>query len=123
MPKMRRLPQRQCVACGEMRAKRDLVRIVRTPSGEIRVDPTGKLSGRGAYVCPKQACVDRGLGDGRLAHALGRAIPEETVEDLRASLNRPAAARAPVVWRVMLSRSSENRGAARPDKHQGSTGG
>ena len=118
MPKVRRLPQRQCVACGEMRAKRDLMRVVRTPSGEIRVDPTGKLSGRGAYVCPEQRCVDRAVGDGRLAHALERAIPEEIVEGLRESLNRPAPPRAPVVWRIMLSRSSENRGAARPHKHQ-----
>jgi predicted RNA-binding protein YlxR (DUF448 family) len=100
-----------------MRAKRELVRIVRTPLGEIRVDPTGKLSGRGAYVCPDQACVDRALGDGRLARALERAIPEEAVEGLRASLNRPAPARAPVVRRVMLSRSGEIGGAARPQKH------
>jgi len=123
MPKVRRLPQRQCVACGEMRAKRELVRIVRTPLGEIRVDPTGKLSGRGAYVCPERACVDRALGEGRLAHALERTIPEETVEGLRASLNRPGPPRAPVVRRVMLSGSSESRGTAHAQKHQRSTGG
>lgn len=102
MPKVRRLPQRQCVACGQMRAKRELVRVVRTPGGEIRVDPTGKLSGRGAYVCPEAACVDRALREERLARTLERAIPGDVAEGLRGALARPVAPRAPVVRRIML---------------------
>ncbi len=112
MPKTRRLPQRQCVACGQMRAKRDLVRIVRTPGGEIRVDPTGKLSGRGAYVCPEAACVDRALREERLARTLERAIPEDVAEGLRGALTRPAPPRAPVVRRVMLPRPASPSGGS-----------
>ena len=110
MPTVKRLPQRQCVACGEMRAKRELVRVVRTPGGEIRVDPTGKLSGRGAYVCPEAACVDRALREERLARTLERAIPEEVAEGLRGALGRPASPRAPVVRRIMLPRPEPTAG-------------
>jgi uncharacterized protein len=117
MPKTRRIPQRQCVACGQMRAKRELVRVVRTPQGMVRVDPTGKLSGRGAYVCPDTACVDRALHEDRLARLLDRTISEEVVEGLRGALSRPAPARAPVVRRIMLPRP-ESRGGV-PRKHTG----
>jgi predicted RNA-binding protein YlxR (DUF448 family) len=104
MPKVRRLPQRQCVACGQMRAKRELIRIVRTPDGAVRVDPTGKLSGRGAYVCPQTPCVDRALREERLARILERAIPEDVADGLRGAQVRPGPMRAPVVRRVMLPR-------------------
>jgi predicted RNA-binding protein YlxR (DUF448 family) len=104
MPKVRRLPQRQCVACGQMRAKRELIRIVRTPDGVVRVDPTGKLSGRGAYVCPQTSCVDRALREERLARILERAIPDDVADGLRGAQARPGPMRAPVVRRVMLPR-------------------
>ncbi len=118
MPKTRRIPQRQCVACGQMRAKRELVRVVRTPDGVIRVDPTGKLSGRGAYVCQDTACVDRALREDRLARLLDRTISEDVVEGLRRALTRPVPARAPVVRRIMLPRSEQSMGGARR-KHTG----
>jgi len=104
MPKTRRVPQRQCVACGAMRAKRELVRVVRTPEGTVRVDRTGKLSGRGAYVCPEAACVDRALGEDRLARVLKQAIPEDVGGLLRDAPARPATPRAPVVRRILLPR-------------------
>ena len=102
MPKVRRVPQRQCVACGQVRAKRDLVRVVRTPDGGVRVDTTGKLSGRGAYVCPDGACVDRAVRTGRLAGALERPLAEDIADRLREAIVRPPAPRAPVVRRVSL---------------------
>jgi uncharacterized protein len=114
MPKTRRPPQRQCVACGQMRAKRELVRVVRTPDGTVCVDPTGKLSGRGAYVCPDAACVDRAVREERLARMLERAIPEDVAQGLRGALNRPAPARAPVVRRIMLPRPARPSDGARP---------
>lgn len=125
MPKTRRLPQRQCVACGQMRAKRELVRVVRTPAGEVRVDPTGKVSGRGAYVCPESGCVDRALREERLARMLERAIPEDVAEGLRGALTRPAPARAPVVRRIMLPRPERPSDGARPrrDQRREHTGG
>ncbi len=102
MPKVRRVPQRQCVACGRVRAKRDLVRVVRTPDGGVRVDATGKVSGRGAYVCPDTACVDQAVRSGRLAGALERPLAEDIAERLREAIVRPAVPRAPVVRRVSL---------------------
>ena len=63
-PKGRRVkpvPQRTCVACGETTGKRRLVRIVRTATGEIEVDPTGKKAGRGAYLCSRRSCWELAL--------------------------------------------------------------
>jgi len=90
-----------------MRAKRDLVRVVRTPAGEVRVDPTGKLSGRGAYVCPDATCVDRALRDGRLSGMLERPIPEGVAQLVREAASRPQASRAPVVRRIPLARQGQ----------------
>jgi len=115
MPKVRKIPQRQCVACGQMRGKRDLVRVVRTPAGEVRVDPTGKLSGRGAYVCPEAACVDRALREGRLEGALERAISEDVARSLQEALTRPAPTRGPVVRRITLRQLTQSQAAHRSD--------
>jgi len=93
MPKIRRLPERTCVACGRMRPKRELVRVVRTPTGEIKVDLTGKVSGRGAYVCPEPPCAERGVKEGRLQHALEAPVPELLVDDLRKAVVVAAAGR------------------------------
>jgi uncharacterized protein len=114
MPKVRRLPQRQCVACGQMRVKRELIRIVRTPDGAVRVDLTGKLSGRGAYVCPQASCIDRALHEERLARTLERTIPEDVAEGLRGAEARPAPPRAPVVRRILLPRPEPPSGKPQP---------
>lgn len=66
--RMKHIPQRTCVGCREVLAKRQMLRIVRTVDG-VRVDPTGKLAGRGAYLHDKRSCWARGL-KGALAHAL-----------------------------------------------------
>lgn len=50
---------RTCIGCGQIREKKELIRIVRTPEGRILVDPTGRANGRGAYICPDPACVDK----------------------------------------------------------------
>lgn len=84
MPRVRHVPQRQCVACRQMRPKRELIRIVRTPAGEIRVDVTGKVSGRGAYVCPTLECADVALRERRLEHALEVPLHDGVVAELRA---------------------------------------
>ncbi|MGE5579187.1 MAG: RNase P modulator RnpM [Bacillota bacterium] len=54
----RKLPERTCLGCQAVKPKREMVRIVRTPEGVIEVDPTGKKSGRGAYVCPNLECLE-----------------------------------------------------------------
>jgi predicted RNA-binding protein YlxR (DUF448 family) len=99
-----------------MRAKRELVRVVRTPEGTVRVDPTGKLSGRGAYVCPEAACVDRALREERLARMLERAIPEDVAEGLRGALARSAPPRGPVVRRITLPRPEQASDGARTQR-------
>jgi len=107
MPKIRKVPQRQCVACGQTRGKREMVRVVRTPSGEVCVDPTGKLSGRGAYVCPDAGCVDRAVREGRLAGVLERPVPDALADALREAASRDVTPRAPVVRRISLRQSGQ----------------
>ena len=84
----RRPPLRLCLGCGEQRPKRELVRIVRTPEGEMRLDATGKANGRGAYVCPDGECLDRALKSQRLGRALEVEVSQETVDGLRTQLGR-----------------------------------
>ena len=55
----RKIPMRQCVGCREMRPKKELVRVVKSPEGEISLDLTGKKNGRGAYVCPNAECLKK----------------------------------------------------------------
>jgi predicted RNA-binding protein YlxR (DUF448 family) len=88
MPRTRHVPQRQCVACRLMRPKREMIRVVRTPSGEIRIDATGKVSGRGAYVCPTPACVEAAVRGRRLEHALEVPLPDTVAAELRAAGTR-----------------------------------
>lgn len=83
MPRVRHVPQRQCVACRQMRPKRELIRVVRTPAGEVRVDATGKVSGRGAYVCPSGDCAEVAVRERRLQHVLEVPISEAVASELQ----------------------------------------
>lgn len=84
MPTSRRkhIPLRRCIACRQQRAKRDLLRIVRTPEGQIEIDPTGKRSGRGAYVCATHSCWEMALAQGRLGRALKCQVSAQEVAGL-----------------------------------------
>lgn len=75
MPKTRHIPERKCVACGQRAAKRTLTRIVRTTDGAVRADASGKVNGRGAYLCAAAACWERGVRRGGLERSLKTAIP------------------------------------------------
>ena len=68
--------------------KKELIRIVRQPNGEIALDLTGKLSGRGAYVCPRLACLQKARKAKRAESALACAIPEEVYDQMEAELDR-----------------------------------
>lgn len=83
MNKPRRLPQRMCVGCREMKDKRQLIRVVRSPEGAIDVDNTGKKPGRGAYVCPDAVCLQQAIKSKRLQKALEGEIPPEVFENLK----------------------------------------
>ena len=75
------------MACRTVRAKRELVRVVRSPGGTLSVDLRGKASGRGAYVCPDPTCLARGLAEGAIAKALEIPIPADTARRLEDELN------------------------------------
>lgn len=82
MQKMKKIPQRQCVGCRTMKDKKSLLRLVKTPEGEILLDATGKKSGRGAYVCPDSECLKKARKSRALERALETAIPDEVYEAL-----------------------------------------
>jgi predicted RNA-binding protein YlxR (DUF448 family) len=84
MGRKKHKPQRTCVACREIKDKRELIRVVRTPTGQIMLDPTGKANGRGAYLCRTRDCLEKGLQKGRLARALKTTLSREEVQALQA---------------------------------------
>ncbi|HSL94179.1 MAG TPA: YlxR family protein [Bacillota bacterium] len=86
--KQKKVPQRTCVGCKNVKAKRELVRVVRDPDGAIDLDTTGKKPGRGAYICPSLSCLDAGLKGGRLANALASPLPPDVVEKIREKIGR-----------------------------------
>jgi predicted RNA-binding protein YlxR (DUF448 family) len=81
------VPQRSCVACRTARGKWELVRVVRTPLGAVQVDPTGKLAGRGAYLCRNEACLAQAVKQKKLNRALGVAVEAGLAEELRQQLS------------------------------------
>ena len=85
MPK--KIPQRTCMGCQTKKDTRDLVRIVRSPAGEISVDLTGKKPGRGAYICHDLECLNKVVKSKRLERSLETAISQEIYEKLKEQLS------------------------------------
>lgn len=83
---IKKIPMRRCVGCMEQRPKRELIRVVRSPEGEISLDATGKKSGRGAYLCPDPACLAKARKARRLERALECEIPDEVYERIEKEL-------------------------------------
>lgn len=75
----KKIPERKCVGCNERKPKNELVRVLRTPEGEIGVDRTGKKSGRGAYLCRNTACFAKAVRARRLQSALECEIPDNII--------------------------------------------
>ena len=86
MGKIRKLPLRICVGCQERKPKRELIRIVRSPDGEVAVDPTGKKSGRGAYICPRIVCLQKAIKGKRLEKNLQVPITPAVIDALHKML-------------------------------------
>ena len=86
MPKGRpkHQPQRTCVGCRESKLKRELVRVVLAPDGTIQVDKTGKVAGRGAYLCPRKACWETAIQRRQIGRALKRPLTSEELAGLQA---------------------------------------
>lgn len=84
MPK--KIPLRQCLGCREMKPKKELIRVVRAPDGQILLDFRGKAPGRGAYVCPDAACLKKAARSRALERAFGTAVPPEVYDALAAQM-------------------------------------
>ena len=78
----KKIPQRQCMGCRERMEKRELIRVVRTPEGNVQLDFSGKLNGRGAYICPKAECLKKAQKSKALDRSLEVTIPEEVYDRL-----------------------------------------
>ena len=87
MPK--KLPMRQCAGCREMKPKNHMVRVVRSPQGEISLDFRGKAPGRGVYVCPDPECLKKAQKTRALERSLDTAIPPEVYEALAERMAQP----------------------------------
>ena len=83
---MKKIPMRQCVGCREMKPKKELVRVVKSPEGEISMDLKGKAPGRGAYVCRSAECLKRAVKTRALERGFETAIPQEVYDRLQAEL-------------------------------------
>lgn len=82
MVKKRKVPMRKCVVCQESAEKRDLFRVVRSPEGEVSLDPTGKKNGRGAYLSKKESCIKKARDKNVLSRHLGVSVPEEVFDQM-----------------------------------------
>lgn len=82
----KKIPQRQCLGCREMKPKRELLRVVRSPEGKVTLDSKGKAPGRGAYVCPNAECLKRAVKSKALSRALEVEIPQEIYDSLQQQL-------------------------------------
>jgi len=80
---MKRIPQRTCMGCNEKKNKTDLIRIVKNSNGEINIDRTGKMQGRGAYICDDIACLEKAIKSKRIERVFEAQIENEIYENLR----------------------------------------
>ena len=85
--KPRKIPMRMCVGCREMKEKKELIRVVRSPEGVVSLDPVGKKNGRGAYVCANADCLKRAIKQKQLERQLDVTLPAETLEALTAAMD------------------------------------
>lgn len=83
---MKKVPLRMCTGCGEMKPKKELIRVVKSPEGEISFDKTGRSPGRGAYVCPDAECLKKARKSKRIEKVFASAIPDEVYDALEKEL-------------------------------------
>ncbi len=82
----RKIPQRQCIGCGETKNKKEMIRVIKTPEDEIVIDSTGKKNGRGAYLCNSMDCLKKAIKSRGLERSLKVNIPQEVYEELEKEL-------------------------------------
>ncbi len=86
MTGVKKVPLRRCAGCNEQKSKKEFVRVVRTPEGNIILDETGKANGRGVYLCPNKACLQKARKAKRLERNLDMQIPDEIYAELEEKL-------------------------------------
>ncbi len=86
MAQVKKIPLRKCSGCGEMKPKKELIRVVRSPEGEISLDLTGRKAGRGAYVCPDADCLRAARKAKRLERSFSCAIPPDVYDQMEQEL-------------------------------------
>ena len=79
---VKKIPLRQCIGCGEMKSKKEMIRVIKTAEGEILLDVTGRKNGRGAYLCPSMECFKKAVKGRGLERSFKMAIPREVYETL-----------------------------------------
>ena len=79
---VKKIPLRQCIGCGEMKSKKEMIRVIKTAEGEILLDATGRKNGRGAYLCPSMECFKKAEKGRGLERSFKMAIPREVYETL-----------------------------------------
>ena len=88
--KTRKIPMRKCIGCMESFPKKELCRIVKTKENEIFFDATGKINGRGTYICKKTECLDKAIKSKRLSKSLEAEIPTEVYESIKKEIEKNA---------------------------------
>ncbi len=78
----KKIPMRKCTGCGKVKPKNELIRIVKTPDGEIVIDKTGRKNGRGAYICDSAECLKKAIKSNAIARSLSVNIPDEVYDSL-----------------------------------------
>ena len=84
----KKVPLRQCIGCGEMKNKKEMVRILKTESGEITLDATGRKNGRGAYLCPNMVCFRKAVKGRGIERSFKMAVPKEVYEALEKEMEQ-----------------------------------
>ena len=84
---MKKVPLRQCIGCGEMKSKREMIRVIKTPEDEIILDATGRKNGRGAYLCFSKECLLKARKNRGLERSLKTSIPPEVYDSLERELD------------------------------------
>ena len=79
---VKKIPLRQCIGCGEMKSKKEMIRVIKTAEGELFLDATGRKNGRGAYLCPSMECFKKAVKGRGLERSFKMAIPREVYETL-----------------------------------------
>ncbi len=78
----KKIPLRQCIGCGEMKSKKEMIRVLKTAQQDILIDATGRKNGRGAYICPSKECLNKAIKSKGLDRSFKMAISKEVYEAL-----------------------------------------